>query len=233
MTRALTPPAASGASVDVRRYRFGPLDQAGWLLGLDATQCVTLGAAILLGGIGLRATGSIIVAGVAVLAGGLVAFGRWDGRRAYEWAGPGIGWMTMRRRGHDHWTQPLANILTADPDARRARDGGSAGDGGGGGGVPPCLEGIELFEVPWPYARAACAHGLGVVTDRARATFSATLRVRGREFALLERVDQEHVLDGWGNALGAFAREHTPVTRIVWSEWAAPASLDDHLGFLR
>jgi hypothetical protein len=224
VTRAFTPPAAPG---DVRRYRFGPLDQAGWLLGLDATQCVTLGAAILLGGIGLRATGSIVVAGVAVLVGGLVAFGRWDGRRAYEWAGPGVGWVMMRRRGHDHWTQPVTSIVATDPDKRRASAGG------GGGGVAPCLEGIELFEVPWPYARAACAHGLGVVTDRSRATFSATLRVRGREFALLERVDQEHVLDGWGNALGAFAREHTPVTRIVWSEWAAPASLDDHLGFLR
>src|SRR6202022_1226085 len=28
-------------------------------------------------------------------------------------------------------------------------------------------------------------------------------------------------------------RERSPVARIAWSEWAAPASLEDHLAFVR
>ncbi len=41
------------------------------------------------------------------------------------------------------------------------------------------------------------------------------------------------MLDGWGAALGGFCRERGAVAQVTWSEWAAPASLDEHLTFVR
>jgi hypothetical protein len=203
---------------EARRYRFGPLDRAGWLLGLAAPQCVVLGVALLLAGVVLHATGSILAAGLPVAIGLVGAFARWDARPLYDWRSPMLGWLLLRHRHQDRWGARVRLL---------------PGDAGGRPGLPPCLDGLELWEVPWRWARGPRPDGLGVVTDRSHLTFSATLRVRGREFALLERQDQEQVLDSWGAALGGFCRERTAVTRITWSEWAAPASLDEHLAFIR
>jgi hypothetical protein len=71
-----------------------------------------------------------------------------------------------------------------------------------------------------------------VVKNTAARTFSATLRARGREFALLDRSEQERMVAGWGGALAAFCVERGPVAFVRWSEWSAPAGLEEQLRYL-
>jgi hypothetical protein len=73
---------------------------------------------------------------------------------------------------------------------------------------------------------------VAVSRDRATNTYSASLRVSGRQFALVEPGAQDELIAQWGIALQAFINERTPVTSVRWSEWAAPAGLDDHRRWL-
>lgn len=57
---------------------------------------------------------------------------------------------------------------------------------------------------------------------------SATIRVTGRQFGLLEPGEQDWLIAQWGTALQAFISERTAVSSIRWSEWAAPAGLEEH-----
>ncbi|MEX0664721.1 MAG: SCO6880 family protein [Acidimicrobiia bacterium] len=198
-----------------RRYRFAARDRAGVLLGLHGAQCALLGGGLLAGGVGLQMSGSLVAAAVPVLLAAAMAFGRWDGRPAHEWAAPVLGWIALRRRGAHRWIMAVPTRVHPRSSAR-----------------PECLDGLELREVQHP-SGAPRVHGLGLMCDLPGRTLSATLRVRGREFTLLERTDQERVLDAWGSALAGFCRERGAVTRVSWSEWSAPASLDEHLAFVR
>jgi len=198
-----------------RRYRFGPLDRAGWILGLHATQCVLLTGGLIAGGLVLRLTGSLLPGSLPVLAALVLAFARWETRPLHEWITPLAGWWSLRRRGLDHWGADILNLNRADVPE-----------------LPPFLAGLRFLEIP-VRTRPARASGVGVVVDPTGHVFSATLRARGREFALLEPAEQARILDAWGAALAGFCRERGPVTRISWSEWAAPASLEAHLAFVR
>jgi len=82
-----------------RRYRFAPLDRAGLLLGLSVTQCALLGAALLLGGAVIQASGSIVFAALPVVVAVGVAFGRWQSRPLHEWIAPVAGWLRLRVSG--------------------------------------------------------------------------------------------------------------------------------------
>jgi hypothetical protein len=56
--------------------------------------------------------------------------------------------------------------------------------------------------------------------------------VAGRQFALVERGEQENLLDLWGDALEPFCRERGPVVEVRWSEWAAPAGMEEQHAYL-
>jgi hypothetical protein len=99
--------------------------------------------------------------------------------------------------------------------------------------LPPFLAGLEVLERSAGRDRTPRAGGVAVVVDAAAQQLSATLRIHGGAFALLEHQDQARVLDGWGAAIAGFCRERTAVARVTWSEWAAPASLAEHLAFVR
>ncbi|HEV3450838.1 MAG TPA: SCO6880 family protein [Acidimicrobiia bacterium] len=205
-------------SVDApRRYRFGPLDRSGFLLGLGAVPCAVLGAGFLAAGLTLRATGSAPLAALPVVAAALAAFGRHDGRALHEWVEPAAGWTALRVRGRDRWAAevPRRGRRPSPPD------------------LPPFLAGLEVLERAGGRSYGPRAVGVAVVADPAAQQLSATLRVQGGAFALLEHDDQARVLDGWGAALAGFCRERAAVARVAWSEWAAPASLDEHLAFVR
>ena len=205
-------------AVDVpRRYRFGPLDRSGWLLGLGATPCLLLGAGLLAAGLTLKASGSAVLAAVPAAAAAVAAFARYDGRAAHEWVAPLVGWASLRSRERHRWAARVP-LLGGDPTTPD---------------LPPFLAGLEIHERPAGRPRAPRAAGVGVVVDAAAQLVSATVRVHGDAFALLEHDDQARVLDHWGAALAGFCRERGAVTRVTWSEWAAPASLEEHLRFVR
>ncbi len=199
-----------------RRYRFGPLDRSGWLLGLGAVPCVLLGAGILAAGLTLKASGSAVLAAAPLVVAATAAFARYDGRAAHEWVAPLAGWASLRWSQRHQWAAQVPLL------------GGDAAPD-----LPPFLAGLEVHELPVGRPRAPRAAGVGLVVDPKAQLVSATVRVQGNAFALLEHDDQARVLDSWGAALAGFCRERGAVTRVTWSEWAAPASLEEHLRFVR
>lgn len=199
-----------------RTYRFAPLDRTGWLLGLGAAQCLALG-----GGLSLAAT--LVAAGIPPLAAALplgagVAFalGHWRSRPLHEWAAALAGWTMLG--SHRRWRARLP-LLGED-------------DGGREAPLPPCLAGLAVIEASSPWTRRRRLGSVGVIHDAHAHTFSASVRVQGREFALVERAEQDRLLAGWGTVLAGFCRERSAVSRIGWTEWAAPAGLDEHLRYV-
>ena len=197
------------------RYRFGPLDRAGWILGLNAIQCVALTAGLIAGGLALRATGSILPATIPVLAALVVAFGRWESRPIHEWIAPLTSWVSLRSRGLDRWGADSSTSPTPTHPSR-----------------PPFLAGLRFLEIP-VRTRRARATGIGVVVDPTGQVFSATLRARGREFALLEPAEQTRLLDAWGGAVGAFCPRTRPRRPHHLVRMGRPRLLEQHLAFVR
>jgi hypothetical protein len=73
---------------------------------------------------------------------------------------------------------------------------------------------------------------MAVVVDAPAAAYAASIRVSGRQFALVERGDQDALLALWGDCLATFCRERSPVVEVRWSEWAAPAGMEEQHAYL-
>jgi hypothetical protein len=189
------------------------------LLGLSGVQCGLLGLGIFAAGVMLQAGAPPVLTLVPVVVGAVLGFGMWDGHRLHELL-PVLGrHRVARAAGLTGWTAPLPLLSgTAADDARHPA-------------LPPFLAGLEIFDagpVSWASGRA----GVGVVRDRRERTMSASVAVRGREFSLVERAEQERILAGWGDVLGGFCTERGAVARVRVTEWAAPAGVADHERFL-
>src|SRR5581483_11923022 len=203
-----------------RTYRFGPLDRAGWILGLGASQCVALAIGVVTCGFLLDhgAAAPAVLAPVVVAAG--YAFGTTGTAPVREVVPAALrfGRDTLRRRRT--WLAELPLL-------------GSSGEAGERQpSLPPFLSGLALLDVPVTHFGAVAPAGLGVVADRSARTVSATLRVRGREFSLLERAEQERLVHLWGDALAGFCTERTAVASVRVTEWAAPAGVSEHERYL-
>lgn len=204
-----------------RSYRFAPIDRTGWLLGLGGTQCVVLAAGVLLAGTMLRsgAPAPAVLAPLAIAA--VFGLGSWEGRTAHEWAPVLLRHLGLRAARRHRWSAriPLLTGTVADRERPPA--------------LPPFLVGIELLDAgPLSWCPATRAGGVGVVCDRRDRTVSASLAVRGREFSLVERADQERIVERWGDSLAAFCTERRGVTRIRVTERSSPAGVLDHQRFV-
>jgi hypothetical protein len=192
-----------------RTYRFAPLDRAGWLLGLGAMQCIALGAGIFGAGAMLQAHANAVAVLVPVVLGTAFAFGSWDGRSCHEWLPIALrhAFAVLTRR--NQWVAPiplLGGPSTAAP-------------------LPPLMRGLELVDAG-PATWAPASPRVGVVRDRRERTLSASVRVRGREFSLVERSEQERLIQQWGDVLGAFCSERRAVVSIRVSEFASHGASD-------
>lgn len=197
-----------------RAYRFAPRDRSGWLLGLTGPQCLLMAAAVAAAGAALNA-GLAAPAVIAILAAGsAAAFATSNGTPMYEVAPVAVAARHRRRP----WMAPLRAPAGSRP-VRLA--------------LPDTFGRLRLDTVhaaPWPGRLRPT--GIAVVTDERTGTCTAALRVHGREFALLDRAEQERLVAGWGDALGGFSAERSPVTRVTVAEWASPAPLDEQLRYL-
>lgn len=193
-----------------RTYRLAPIDSTGLLLGLSGTQCGILAAAILLAGLLLQAGVHPVATIVPLVAGCAVAFGTWGGHRIPEHVPIVVRHVANRWLGLASWRAPLPGLTGTARDRTRQPH------------LPPWLDGIEVHD-SGPGGWAVTPVGIGVLLDRRGRTASASLEVRGREFALLEREAQERILAGWGDVLGGFCGERGAVSRVRVTEWAAPA----------
>jgi hypothetical protein len=188
-----------------RTYRFNPPDRTGWLLGLGGPQVVALGGAVVVAVLLASAHAPLPVLAAPIALGAALAFTRVGGQPLLEAAPPAIDWLARRARREHRWLAPLplpVDGLTPP--------------------LPPGLAGQVLLN----------AGGVAVVCDRRTGRYSATIRVTGGGFALAERVEQERLLAGWGDALAPFCRDRGTVVAVRWSEWAAPAGIEDQLAFL-
>jgi hypothetical protein len=93
---------------------------------------------------------------------------------------------------------------------------------------------LELLGVDRPgwAGGAGVLAPVGLVRDARAGTVTAVVEVRGGQFSLLDPAAQHQRLAGWAQVLSQFARESSPVTRLGWSLWSAPAPLAEHLDWL-
>ncbi|MGI8873738.1 MAG: SCO6880 family protein [Egibacteraceae bacterium] len=203
-----------------RLYRFAARDRAGWFLGLGGQQCLALGVAVFASVVLLNAGTPAPIVLAPVFVGLAYVFVRVGTMPLHEWLPVTAAWTLRRLTGRTSWHARVP-LLT-----------GSALDSRGQPDLPPCLSGLVLLHVPTHGSARSQMAGIGVVKNTAIGAFSATLRVRGREFALLDASEQERMVAGWGDALVAFCVERGPVAFVRWSEWSAPAGLDEQLRYL-
>jgi hypothetical protein len=206
-------------SGEVRRYRFGPSDRTGWLLGLRGAQCTALAAAIVASGVMLNIAMPAPLVLLPLVAGGAFAFGTWNGQHAWEVVPVALAWSAARVIDGPTWFAPIPRLR---PGSRASTSLP----------LPDALDGMTIDESAAPSGRRGRASGCAVIRDRRDTSASATLRVRGREFALCEAEEQERLLQLWGDALAAFCVERGAVSRIRWTEWAAPAGVGEQLAYL-
>ena len=206
-------------SVDADRlYRFAPRDRAGWILGLGASQCLTLAAGLLISTVFVSSSAPIEIAVVPLASAGILAFARWHGRPLHSWLPVFAGWTLLGAHRQRRWTARVP-LLGECGDWRCAA-------------LPPFLAGLEILEASAAWTRRQRLGSVGLVADRREHLLSGVLRVQGREFALVERTEQDRLLAGWGDVLAGFCRERNAVARVAWSEWSAPAGLEEHLRFV-
>lgn len=196
-----------------RAYRFAPLDRAGWLLGLDASQCLAIGAGVVASGVLLQHGHAAAVVIVPAAVGCLYAFAI-VGVRPLRSLAPSAGRFAANLfMGRTHWTSPVPLLTGTQRDAEQPPR------------LPRFLNGLYLVDASAEGAGTVALGGVGVVIDKRDRTASASVRVRGREFSLLERAEQERLVHLWGDALAGFCAERSAVSSVRVTEWAAPSGL--------
>jgi len=201
------------SALELRRYRFAPLDRSGVMLGLSLGQCCMLGTGILVSAFTMRIAPPVVAA-APVLVASLVAFAQLHGRPLRDWIPLYVRW---RRNARQPWRVAVSDLALAS-----------------GPQLPPMLEGLELVEVDAPdWVRRCRVGGVGVLFDSRARRATAVVAVSGCEFSLAEASEQDRSVAAWGEVLAVFSRERSPVSRVAWTEWAAPAGVDDHLAYVR
>lgn len=195
-----------------RLYRFDPLDASGIFLGLSAIQCALVGGGLVAAVAGLSFALPFPVASLPIVVGAAGAFGRAGGRALWEWLPLAGSWAAARFGRGPTW-QPSLPLLTDN-------------DGSGPPVLPPCLAGLAIVEFD------GRAGPFGAVRDEHRHTATVVVPTAGVEFLTRESDEQASLLSGWGDVLGQFAAEHTPVVQLGWSDLARPSGLDQHHGWL-
>ncbi len=195
-----------------RRYRLDPQDRTGWMFGLGGPQIIAMGGGLVVSILALQAGVALAVAAAPMLVAAVLGLVKVGGRSLLECI-PSV-WRWARSGGGKGkvWLAPLSNAnheAVATP------------------AFPPPLAG-QVFLV----AGEETGRPVAVVHDQKGDTYAASLRVAGRQFALVERGEQENLLAMWGDALAPFCQERGPVVEIRWSEWAAPAGMEEQHAYL-
>jgi hypothetical protein len=196
-------------------YRFGDSTKVGMLLGLNGRQSALILGGLLLwafcGQVGIPWWLSLMFPVVAFVG----TFARIGGAPLAEVLVPGLGLVTRRASGEGTWTRQ--SLLGAGPGYEDQ--------------LPRDLAGLEIIEVSEEWLRDDMI-GMAVVLDNRSGTLTAVLKVSGGGFSLATPHGQDGLVASWGTALAPFAREKSPVTRVVWHERAQPVGMHTHEEFL-
>jgi hypothetical protein len=199
-----------------RRYTFHPLERRGLLLGLDASQVLTLITGVVVAVVAGHELAGPSGVGAAVCLLAVSAIGAlWPtgGRPLVVWVPLGLTWLARRVRGPALSRQPLdGSTITARPPRR---------------GLAPA--GVHLMQLDFDPGQPP----MGLVRDRRSGTWAGVLPVKGRSFSLLDPEQQVQRLETWRAVLASLARPGSPIRRVQWIERSAPVALpspSDRLG---
>jgi len=204
-----------------QRYRFGPLERRGLLLGLRLGQL-----AVMIGGCTVAVCMLAVSTSPAAITGALVALG----------GGVTVAVLPIAGRTADEWMPTCTSWLwrTVSGERRhlsRAHHRGHIADGTTlltpPADPPPPLRGVSIFSAPLPHGA-----DMGVVKDALSGTYTAVIAVRGSGFALLDEHDQARRLAWWGGLLDGLSRDGGHVQRVQWIERAIPETSDGLVAYL-
>ncbi len=194
-----------------RRYRLSPIDDTGLMFGRSLPQLMIAAAGVVLGAVLLLTVGFVpgLVVGSVVAGFGLATF---DRKPLLEWVGHGANYVRFARQEHSEWFA-VVPLLGGDENTK----------------APGPLVDHDLLVVDaGVFGCGVPGQKIAISRDRRGGMLAATIRVAGRQFHLLEEGEQDWLISQWGTALQAFIADRTAVASIRWSEWAAPASLEEH-----
>ena len=203
-----------------RSYRFNPADRTGLLFGLELKQLLIIGSGVLAASIGSQAVGIFGV--IPLLLAIFWCFVPLGPMRLYEWTPHFRRWIIKTATGSKQWYLKLPAI----PIDQTNRSDVHIGK------LPECMSGIEIIEIDAPWARRNNVGKIGIIKDEKSHLLTGVIRVVGREFALVDRLEQQRLIDSWGETLAPFCREKSPIVRVGWTEWSAPSGVDDHKLYL-
>lgn len=205
----------TAARQDRGRYRLSPLDGTGLMFGLGFAQLSLVAAGVVIGSI-LMVTFSVVLGLAVLVTGSALGMFRMHGASVVDLAPQGARFLKQRTSGQGAWFSTVPLI------------------GGDVATAPAVLADLDVIVVdPGPLGLGQPGAEIAVSRDRKVGTYAATLRVAGRQFALIDNSEQDWLVTQWGTALQAFIAERTPVVSIRWSEWAAPAGLEEHRRWLK
>jgi Putative type VII ESX secretion system translocon, EccE len=202
---------------DDARYRFGPLEKRGLLLGLTPLQLATLIVAAMAGMMILRIDTDVITVtatAVVVALATFAVFARTEGRPIIEMLPIGFRWMWRRMMGKSHW-------VSASPLTGRTRIANEEIN------LPPALKTISILAAP------VSGGEIGIIKDAAQKTYTSVISVRGRSFALLDSQAKSRLLEQWADVLAGLAREGSAIKRVQWLERTVPEPGDAIGQYLR
>ena len=204
---------------DVPRYRFGPLERRGVLLGFRTSQLAVFALAGITSISAMRALPS--GAGIATLlviltCAAFIGFVPISGRTLDEWLPVVASWAASSVTGQRSFIsrQPIAGttaVLDPQPD------------------FPAALKGVTILSHAVPGSDAR----IGVVKDGRAGTYTGVLAVRGKSFALLDGHEKARRLASWAGLLSGLAREGGLIHRIQWVERTVPDPGDEVGNYLK
>lgn len=202
---------------DTRGYRFADLRRVGLFGTLAWTMVTALSMAIVAAWFAVVGVVPWPLAGPVIAIGLWLAFGRLRGRPAHQVV-PAIAAFAIRRVRHRHrWYRPVP--LLSDGEIPLA--------------LPPALDKLDLFDMDVSWLTPGRTIPVGAVHDRVAQAITSVIRVHGDgQFSLVDDREQELRCDGWGSALGGFARERPAVVRVAWKDWSAPVPVAEQIGRL-
>ncbi len=204
-----------------QRYRFGPLERRGLLLGLRLGQL-----AIMIGGcvvavcmLAVSTSPAAIVVALGALGGGVtVSVLPVAGRTADEWMPTCTSWWWRAVSGERRYVSGAHHRGHVANGATLRRPSTDA---------PPPLRGVTILSAPLPHGA-----DMGVVKDAMSGTYTAVIAVRGSGFTLLDEHDKARRLAWWGGLLDGLSRDGGHVQRVQWVERAIPETSDALVGYL-
>lgn len=207
--------ASTSSNASARIYRLSPPDRTGLMFGLTLPQLLVIGSGVVAGST-LMVTYSVPIGIVVLVLGAGAGAIRLHGASMVELAPQALRFLRQSAARDHSWFQVVPLL------------------GGSDAPTPPVFADQDVVVVDaGPLGVGPPGQRIAISRDAKGGTYAATLRVAGRQFSLTDRGEQDWMVTQWGTALQAFIAERTPVVSIRWTEWAAPAGLEEHRLWLR